>query len=102
MLIITSEVAALKIKRVLYESLKSIKKRKWGVLLAYRPPNNHNLKLFLIIFFFDETTQSANQLLSKFDNTIIAGVFNIGVLKLMAPKTAIDSNNFLIIAIPLT
>ena len=27
--------------------------------------------------FLDETTQSANQLLSKFDNIIIAGAFNI-------------------------
>ena len=24
----------------------TIKKRKWGILFAYRPPNNNNLKLF--------------------------------------------------------
>ena len=49
----------------------TIKKRKWGILFTYRSPNNNNLKLF-----FEETTQSANQLLSKFDN-IIAGDFDI-------------------------
>ena len=50
----------------------AIKKRKWGILFTYRPPNKNNLKLF-----FEETTQSANQLLSKFDNIIITGDFNI-------------------------
>ena len=40
-----------------------IKKRKWKTLFAYRPPNNNDLKLF-----FEETTQPANQLLSKFNN----------------------------------
>ena len=25
----------------------TVKKRKWGILFAYRPPNNNNLKLFL-------------------------------------------------------
>ena len=50
----------------------TIKKRKWGILFTYRLPNNNNLKLF-----FEETTQSANQLLSKFDNIIITGDFNI-------------------------
>ena len=50
----------------------TIKKRKWGILFSYRPPTEINLKLF-----FEETTQSANQVLSKFDNNIIAGDFNI-------------------------
>ena len=49
----------------------TIKKRKWGIFFAYRPPNNNDLRLF-----YDETTQSANQLLSKFD-IIIARGFNI-------------------------
>ena len=68
-------------KRVtVYETLNTenicveitIKKRKWGIFFTDRPPNNNNLKMFL-----DETTQSANQLLSKIDNIIIAGAFNI-------------------------
>ena len=50
----------------------TIKKRKWGISFAYRPPNNNNLKLF-----FGETTQSTNQHLSKFDNIIIASGSNI-------------------------
>ena len=50
----------------------TIEKSKGGILFTYMPPNNKNLKLI-----FDETTQSANQLLSKFDNIIIAGDFNI-------------------------
>ena len=47
------------------------KKKKWGILFTYRPPNNNYLKLF-----FEGTTQSATQLLPKFDNIIIAGYFN--------------------------
>ena len=50
----------------------TIKKRKWGILFTYRPPNNNNLKLF-----FEETTQSVTQLLSELDNIIIAGDFNM-------------------------
>ena len=50
----------------------TIKKRKWRILFTYRPPNNNNLKLFI-----EETTHSANQPLSKCDNIIIAGDFNI-------------------------
>ena len=50
----------------------TIKKRKCGILSTYWPPNNKNLKLFS-----EETTQSANQLRSKFDNIITAGDFNI-------------------------
>ena len=50
----------------------TIEKSKGGILFSYIPPNNKNLKLI-----FDETTQCANQLLSKFDNIIIAGDFNI-------------------------
>ena len=50
----------------------SIKRRKWRILFTYRPPNNNNLKLFI-----EETTHSANQPLSKCDNIIIAGDFNI-------------------------
>ena len=44
----------------------------WGILFAKRYPNSDNLKLF-----FEKTTKSANQLLSKFDNIINAGDFNI-------------------------
>ena len=50
----------------------TVKKRNWGILFTYRPPNNNNLKLF-----FEETTQSVTQLLSELDNIIIAGDFNI-------------------------
>ena len=50
----------------------TFKKRKWGISFSYRPPTDNNLKLF-----FEETTQSANQLLSKFENIIIVGDFNI-------------------------
>ena len=49
----------------------SIKKRKWGILFARKPPNNYNKKLF-----FEETTQFTNKLAIKFDS-IIAGDFNI-------------------------
>ena len=47
-------------------------KRKWGILFAFKPPNNSNLKLF-----FDDVTQSANQLLTKFGNIFVAGDFNL-------------------------
>ena len=29
----------------------TVKKRKWGILFAYRPPNSNNLKLFFFFFF---------------------------------------------------
>ena len=48
------------------------KKRKLRILFAYRPPNNNNLELF-----FEETIQSANQRLSKFDSIITVCDFNI-------------------------
>ena len=61
----------LKIRKVfVYRS--QLRKGSGEFLFAYKPPNNNNLKLF-----FEETTQSLNQLLSKFDNIIIAGDFNI-------------------------
>ena len=50
----------------------TFKKRKWRISFSYRPPTDNNLKLL-----FEETTQSANQLPSKFENIIIAGDFNI-------------------------
>ena len=50
----------------------TIKKNKWGILFSFRPANSKNPKLF-----FEETTQYANKLLSKYDNIIIAGDFNI-------------------------
>ena len=69
----------------------TIKKKKSGILFTYSPPNENNLKLF-----FEETTQSTNELLSKFDNIVIAGDLNID------PKTAINSDNLLIFVTPLT
>ena len=69
----------------------TIMKKKSGILFTYSPPNENNLKLF-----FEETTQSTNQLLSKFDNIVIAGDLSID------KRTAINSDNLLIFVTPLT
>ena len=45
-----------------------------GILFTYRLPNNNDLRLF-----FEKTTQYANQVLSKYDNTIVTDDFYIDI-----------------------
>ena len=52
----------------------TIKNNKWVIFSAYRPPCNSNIKTFL-----GDLSNLLNKYLSKYDNVIIMGDFNIDV-----------------------
>ena len=63
----------------------TISKKKWFIILAYRPPQNDNKVIFL-----NELNLSLNQCVNKYDNIIVMGGLNINISDKMK-----DNNNFL-------
>ena len=61
-----------------------IAKKKWCILLAYRPPDTNKT------MFFKEIYITLNKILGKYDNILLAGDLNIDEL-----KTGSDSSNHL-------
>ena len=53
----------------------TIVKKKWCILLAYRPPDTDKEE------FFDEISVSLNKISGKYDNIILAGDLNIDELR---------------------
>ena len=52
----------------------TITKKKWCILFAYKPPKQNNAS------FFQEISNSLNQLVNKYENIFLAGDLNIDLL----------------------
>ena len=52
----------------------TIKKKKWRILFAYKPPKQNNIS------FFQEISNSLNQVVNKYGNVFLAGDLNINLL----------------------
>ena len=63
-------------KRIYLEQyvLNSISKKKWCILFAYKPPKQSN------VLFFQEISNSLNQVVNKYENIFLAVDLNIGLL----------------------
>ena len=54
--------------------MNSISKKKWCILFAYKPPKQSN------VLFFQEISNSLNQVVNKYENIFLAVDLNIGLL----------------------